>query len=171
MTPRRPSIGSKDLGDHAESVAQLLLHEHGYTADLHRINNPVYDISVEATRHFNVSVKASRTQQHVRLGSLKSVMQLSAGNFVFAFMPALGRKEISLADGGYRLFIIPAEIARDDGIAVRNSYLELKGKDQSYSYSLMVKGYTKREHQVQVWSQWAQYESAWHLLPPPKPAA
>lgn len=170
MTPRRSSVGSKDLGDHAESVAQLLLHERCYNADLHRINNPVYDLSVDAVNHFNVSVKASRTQQHVRLGSLRSVMQLSAGNFVFAFMPSLGRKEIDLSGGGYRLFIIPAEIARDDSIAVRNSYLEHRGLDQSYSYSLMVKGYAKREHQVQVWSQWAQYEGAWHLLPPPKPA-
>ncbi len=143
MTPRRPSIGGKDLGDHAESVAQLLLSERGYNADLHRINNPVYDLAVEATIPFNVSVKASRTQQHVRLGSLRSVMQLSAGNFVFAFMPSLGRKEIALADGGYRLFIIPAEIAREDGIAIRDSYLALRGLDQSYSYSLMVKGYAK----------------------------
>jgi hypothetical protein len=98
-------------------------------------------------------------------------MQLSKGNFVFAFMPAIGRKEINLADGSYRLFIIPAEIAREDGIAVRNSYLEHRGLDQSYSYSLLVKGYAKRAHQVQVWSQWAQYEDAWHLLPLPKPAA
>lgn len=171
MTPRRPSIGSKDLGDHAESVAQLLLHERGYNADLHRINNPVYDLAVDASTPFNVSVKASRTQQHVRLGSLRSVRQLQPGNFIFAFMPSLERKEISLSAGGYRLFIIPAEIARDDGIAVRNSYLEHRGLDQSYSYSLMVKGYAKREHQVQVWSQWLQYEDAWHVLPKPKPAA
>ncbi len=171
MAPRRASVGSKDLGDHAESVAHLLLHEHGYNADLHRVNNPVYDLSVDVASPFNVSVKASRTQQHVRLGSLKSVLQLSPGNFVFAFMPVVGRKEIALVDGGYRLFIIPAETARDDGIAVRNSYLEHRNLDQSDSYSLMVKGYAKREHQVQVWSQWAQYESAWHLLPPPKPAA
>ena len=171
MSPRRPSIGSKDLGNHAESVAQLLLHEHGYNADLHRINNPVYDLAVNACTPFNVSVKASRTQQHVRLGSLASVMQLSAGHFVFAFMPLLGRKEISLADGHYRLFIIPAEIARDDAIAVRNSYLEHRGLDQSYAYSLMVKGYAKRAHQVQVWSQWMQFENAWHLLPPPQVAA
>jgi len=171
VAPRRPSIGSKDLGDRAEFVAQLLLHERGYNSDLHRINNPVYDLAVDASIPFNVSVKASRTKQHVRLGSLRSVMQLQAGNFVFAFMPRLGHKEISLSDGSYRLLIIPAEIAKDDGIAVRNSYLEHRGLDESYNYSLMVKGYAKREHQVQVWSQWAQYENAWHLLPPPKHAA
>jgi hypothetical protein len=171
MTPRRPSVGSKDLGDHAESVAQILLHQHGYHADLHRVNNPVYDLAVDASTPFNVSVKASRIQQHVRLGTLRSVTQLSAGNFVFAFMPALGSKVIALTDGGYRLLIIPAEVARDDGIAVRNSYLEHRGLDQTYSYSLMVKGYAKREHQVQVWAQWAKYEDAWHLLPPPKAAA
>ena len=166
MAPRSASSGSKDLGNRAESVAQLLLRERGYSADLHRINNPVYDLVVDASTRFNVSVKASRTRQHVRLGSLRSVEQLSDGNFVFAFMPSLGRKEISLSNGGYRLFIIPAAIARDDGIAVRDSYLKHRGLDQSYSYSLMVKGYSKRSHQVQVWSRWAQYEGAWHLLPP-----
>ncbi|CBL46581.1 hypothetical protein HDN1F_29980 [gamma proteobacterium HdN1] len=171
VTPRSPSVGSKDLGNHAESVAQVLLHQRGYNADLHRTNHPIYDLVVDASTPFHVSVKASKTQQHVRLGSLNSVSKLSSGNFVFAFMPSLGSKEISISDGGYRLFIIPAEIARDDGIAVRNSYLEHRGLDQSYSYSLMVKGYAKREHQVQIWSQWAQYEDAWHLLPPPKPAA
>jgi len=56
MKPRRPSIGSKDLGDHAESLAKLLLRERGYNADLHRINNPVYYLCVDATKPFNVSV-------------------------------------------------------------------------------------------------------------------
>ena len=171
MVPRQPSIGSRDLGDHAESVAQLLLHHHGYNANLHPVNNPVYDLLVDGTPQFNVSVKASRTQQHVRLGSLRSVAQLQAGNFVFAFMPTLGQKEISLTDSDYRLLIIPAEVARDDAIAVRNSYLEHRGLDQSYNYSLMVKSYARREHQVQVWAKWAQFENAWHLLPKPKPAA
>ena len=170
MPPRRPSLGSKDLGDHAESLVQLLLHERGYNADLHPINNPVYDLIVDASTPFNVSVKASRTMQHVRLGSLRSVARLSSGNFVFAFMPLVGKREIALAEGKYRLFIIPADVARDDGIATRQSYLQLRELDESYSYSLMVKGYSKREHQVQVWSRWAQYENAWHLLPPARPA-
>jgi hypothetical protein len=169
MAPRRPSIGSKDLGNEAESVAQVLLHEHGYNADLHRVNNPVYDLAVQASTPFNISVKASRKNQHVRLGTLQSVMQLSTGNFVFAFMPKVGLKEISFSEGLYRLLIVPAEIARDDGIATRKSYLEYRGLDETYSYSLMVKGTSRREHQVQVWSQWAQFEEAWHLLPPPKP--
>ena len=170
MSPRKPSVGSKDLGDHAESTAQLLLHNRGYNADLLRINSPVYDLVVDAAIPFNVSVKASRTRQHVRLGSLRSVARLSAGNFVFAFLPLIGQREIALAEGRYRLFIIPADVARDDGIATRQSYLQLRGLDEAYSYSLMVKGYSKREHQVQVWSRWAQYEDAWHLLPAPKPA-
>jgi len=170
MAPRRASIGSKDLGNEAESIAQVLLYEHGYNADLHRVNNPLYDLAVEASPPFNVSVKASRTMQHVRLGALRSVMQLSTGNFVFAFMPKVGHKEISFSEGLYRLLIVPADIARDDGVATRKSYLEYRGLDESYSYSLMVKGTSRREHQVQVWSRWAQFEEAWHLLPPPVPA-
>ena len=65
-------------------------------------------------------------------------------------MPALGLKEIVFADHGYKLLIVPAAVAKDDGIAVHNSYIEEKKLGQNYNYDVMVKGYAKRLHQQQV---------------------
>jgi hypothetical protein len=83
-------------------------------------------------------------------------------------MPAIGAREINFAADGFRLLIIPAEVAREDSMAVRKTYLEWKGYDsESYNYSLLVKGYSRREHQVEIWRTWTKFEHAWALLPKP----
>jgi hypothetical protein len=83
-------------------------------------------------------------------------------------MPANGSNDIQFIPGGYRLLIVPGEVAKIDSIALQRSYLTERGKDpEAPYYSLMVKGYSRRDHQREVWARWAGYEDAWHLLPPP----
>jgi hypothetical protein len=163
----REKSESRKLGVGGELLAKDLLESRGYTVHLLQVNYRTYDLEVDASTPFLVSVKTSKKQQHVRLGKLSSVSCLTEGNFVFAFMPAPELKEIVLAHSGYKLLIIPAAIARDDGIAVHNSYIEEKKLDRKYNYDVMVKGYAKRLHQQQVWEKWSQYNDAWSLLPLP----
>jgi hypothetical protein len=92
---------ARELGDSAEHFATALLQSRGYQAASLRKNYPTYDLQVDADCTFYVSVKALRTKQHVRLGSLASVNRLSEGNFVFAFLPAIGAREIQLSQGCY----------------------------------------------------------------------
>lgn len=158
---------SKALGDEAEVYACRLLSERGYSPSLLSTNYPTFDIEVCGSRSFFVSVKASAEKQHVRLGTRQSARGLVPGSFVLAFMPVPGTKMLALKKGGYRLLVVPGEIARDDSIAVSDSYAIHRGIEGEYGYSLMVKGYSKRPHQVEVWARWAAYEDAWHLLPPP----
>jgi hypothetical protein len=153
------------LGSEAEYFAASMLRDRGFAVTSFKTNNPTYDLEVNGCTSFMISVKASKNKQHVRLGSLRSVNRLTKGHFVFAFMPALGAPTIKFSEDGFRLLIIPAEIAREDSIAVRNSYLELKGYDEGYSYSLIVKGYARRAHQSDTWRKWSQFENAWSLLP------
>lgn len=167
MSPRMPSVGSHDLGVDGELLAKSLLESRGYTVRQLRVNYWTYDLEVDASTPFWVSVKTSKKKQHVRLGRLSSVSRLTEGNFVFAFMPALGLKEIVFADQGYKLLIVPAAVAKDDGIAIHNSYIEEKKLDQNYNYDVMVKGYAKRLHQQQVWKKWSEYQDKWSLLPLP----
>ncbi|MCA9232511.1 MAG: hypothetical protein KDA57_17815 [Planctomycetales bacterium] len=158
---------TKKLGDEAEVYAARLLSERGYSPSLLPTNYPTFDIEVNGRVSFNVSVKASAEKQHVRLGARRSAKGLTAGSFVFAFMPVPGSKVLTLKKGGYRLLIVPGDIARDDAIALADSYAIHRGIEGEYGYSLMVKGYSKRPHQVEVWARWAKYEEAWGQLPKP----
>lgn len=153
------------LGLEAEKFAAKLLRSRGYSVTAFKTNNPTYDLEVSGSSRFMVSVKASKAKQHVRLGSLNSVRRLERGHFLFAFMPAVGRRNIEFSAGKFRLLIIPAEIARVDSIAVRDSYIESRGLTEAYNYSLMVKGYSRRQHQVKTWEKWNQFENGWPLLP------
>ena len=161
-------IASKVLGNDGEQYALELLEAHGYTARLLRNNYQTYDIEVVGPRPFLVSVKASKDKQHVRLGAHNSVERLSAGNFVFAFMPTTNSKQIEFRPGGYRLLIVPAEIARKDALAIMRAYREEHPSASSFSYIL--KGYSKRRQHPEVWARWAAFEDAWDLLAQP-PAA
>ncbi|MBL8226404.1 MAG: hypothetical protein JNM50_13855 [Chromatiales bacterium] len=155
---------AKQLGDEGEQLAVELLTARGYEAELLPTNHPTYDVvaSRGATR-FYVSVKVSREKQHVRLGSRASVMRLNAGDFVFAFLPD-GGAEISLRPPGYRLLIIPAEVARTDSLANHDAYWDERGGDRD-GYSVMIKGYERRPAHRQAWLRWQGYQDAWHLLP------
>jgi len=154
------------LGDAAELFAITLLEAHGYTAKQLRNNYPTYDIAVDGSCQFLISVKASSSKQHVRLGTRASAGRLEPDGFVFAFMPPDDRDNLILAEGGYKLLIVPGDVARDDSIALQRSYLAERGKDpDSIYYSLMVKGYSRRQHQRDVWARWLRYENAWDLLP------
>ena len=90
------------LGDAAELFAKALLEDRGYTAQLLQNNYPTYDIEVYGSCRFLISVKASRSKQHVRLGTRASAGRLGPDGFVFAFMPLLGRSDLALTEGGYR---------------------------------------------------------------------
>ena len=73
----------------AEQHTKQLLVQRGYSVRPHPTNFPTYDLFVTspAGKSFQVSVKASRTTRHVRLGREKSVRGLKNGDFVFAYVP------------------------------------------------------------------------------------
>ena len=164
-----PRAETQALGDAGENAALRLLHEHGYTgARKLRLNTPVVDIEVPGTHPFRVSVKAARDRQHVRLGSYRSVRQLGPSDFLFAFLP-IGRAPISFEAGGYNLLILPGEVARDDAFAVTDSYHAERGRSDwqdSYNFSMLVKGYSRRSIQAATWARWLGYGERWDLLPP-----
>ena len=157
------------LGDAGEDAALRLLHERGYVgARKLPLNTPVVDIEVPGLQPFCVSVKAARVRQHVRLGSYRSVQQLGAADFLFAFLPA-GRGPISFEPGGYQLLILPGEVAREDAYAVTDSYHGERGKldwQDSYNFPMFVKGYSRRPIQAETWARWLGYRDRWNLLPP-----
>jgi hypothetical protein len=163
---------SKRLGDEGEEFTLELLHQRGYVANKLRTNYPTYDIQVQAAASsFCVSVKVSRSKQHVRLGSRRSVDRLASGNFVFAFLP-LAPGEIDLPAGRYRILIMPAEEVRADALCVYDQYWAKKGT--SDGYSVMIKAYDSRQNAI--WSRWLKYTDAWNQLPSsaelgPNPAA
>jgi Holliday junction resolvase len=155
---------AKQLGDEGERLVVELLRSRGYAAELLPTNYPTYDVvASRGPSMFHVSVKVSREKQHVRLGSRASVMRLSVGNFVFAFLPD-GGPEISLNPPGYRLLIIPAEVAKADSLANHDAYWDERGGDRD-AYSVMIKGYERRPAHRAAWERWQEYRDAWHLLP------
>ena len=157
------------LGDAGEDAALRLLHEHGYAeARKLRLNTPVVDIEVAGRSPFRVSVKAARDRQHVRLGSYRSVRQLGPSDFLFAFLPT-GQASISFEPGGYNLLILPGEVAREDAFAGTDSYHAEQGRSDwqdSYNFSMLVKGYSRRPIQAATWARWLGYRERWDLLPP-----
>lgn len=158
-------LASKQLGDAGEELAVQLLRQRGYTASLLTNNFPTYDIEASgASTDFLVSVKVARAQQHLRLGSRRSVGRLSKGNFIFAFLANLS-KVVNLVPGGYRLLILPAIEVRDYALSVHDAYWAAKGKADGYS--VMIKAYDPSH--IDVWRRWsAAYEDAWQQLPPPR---
>jgi Holliday junction resolvase len=155
---------AKQLGDEGERLTVELLKARGYEAELLPTNHPTYDVvAARGETRFYVSVKVSREKQHVRLGSRASVMRLTAGNFVFAFLPA-GGSQISLSPPDYRLLVIPAEVARTDSLFNHDAYWDERGGDRD-GYSVMIKGYERRPAHREAWLRWQGYQDAWHLLP------
>jgi hypothetical protein len=168
LAPRKPSVpqrgDAKQLGDAGESLATTLLTQRGYRATLLSPNYPTYDLLVAAQgQEFFVSVKVARKRQHLRLGSRRSVEQLTSGNFVFAFLPR-DSEEVDLASSDYRLLILPASEVREYALNVHDTYWAAKGRADGFS--VMVKAYDPR-HATQ-WQSWSRYEFAWHVLPPPE---
>ena len=155
------------LGEAGEDQALSLLHAKGYsTAQKLRVNSPVVDIEVPGPRPFRVSVKAARDRQHVRLGSYRSVRQLGPADFLFAFLP-VGKQPISFEPGGYRLLILPGEMVREDAFAVTDSYHAERGRpdwQDSYNFSMFVKGYSRRPIQAETWARWLAHHDRWDIL-------
>lgn len=153
----------KELGDNGEHHVCELLRAHGYAATLLHVNAKTYDVQASRTdTTFMVSVKVSREKQHVRLGSRRSVLGLTPGNFVFAFIPTPGGQIQDLRQSPHTLLIIPAEVARDDALSIHDSYWIEKDKDPN-TFSVMVKGYGS--HHLAMWPRWLAYRDAWRLLP------
>ena len=153
---------SKELGDDGERYACELLRARGFVADLLPVNAKTYDIQASRGRmHFFVSVKVSRQKQHVRLGARRSVLGLTRGNFVFAFIPPPGGTIATLAGSAHTLLIIPAETAREDALPLHDRYWSEKDTDAN-GFSVMVKGYG--HHHRAIWPRWVTYKDAWHLL-------
>lgn len=156
-------LTSKELGDDGEGYACDLLRARGFAASLLRVNAKTYDILATCgSASFMVSVKVSREKQHVRLGARRSVLGLSPGNFVFAFIPVPGGEIQTLATSPHVLLIIPAEVAREDALSIHDPYWIQKNKDPNV-FSVMVKGYGS--HHRAMWPRWLGYQDAWHLLP------
>ena len=153
----------KELGDAGEEHAIQLLASHGYSAKKLRVNAPTYDLEVSnGAVTFFVSVKASREKQHVRLGARRSVVNLTQGNFLFAFLPEVGAELSTFQSSRYSLLILPAEMVKEDGLSVHDPYWLTKGKDPNI-FSVMVKGYGS--HHRSIWPRWLSFKDAWHLLP------
>jgi hypothetical protein len=153
---------SKQLGDDGERYACELLRAHGFVADLLPVNAKTYDIRAgRGDMTFFVSVKVSRQKQHVRLGARRSVLGLTRGNFVFAFIPPAGGTIETLAGSPHTLLIIPAETVREDALPVHDRYWSEKDTDAN-GFSVMVKGYGG--HHRAIWPRWLTYKDAWHLL-------
>ncbi len=156
-------LSAKELGNQGEAHAMRLLHAHGYAAEYLPTNTPTYDLAVSrGETSFCVSVKVSREKQHVRLGSRRSVLGLTAGNFVFAYLPPLGCSIAELESSPQTLLILPAELVRNEALSIHDAYWHRLGQDPNI-FSVMVKGYGK--HHRAIWPQWLEYRDAWHLLP------
>ena len=155
---------SKQLGDHGEDFAISLLRSRGYTAEKLAVNAPTYDIKASnGHATFFVSVKVSRTKQHVRLGTRRSVEGLTPNNFVFAFTPSGGEIE-SLETSPYELLILPADVVRNDSLTIHDDYWLSRSKDPNI-FSVIVKAYDK--YGKPTWQRWQHYKEAWGTLPPP----
>lgn len=156
------TAASKALGNAGEAHAQQLLEQRGYVVTSLATNAPTYDLRAKrGDAEFLVSVKVSRSKQHVRLGTRNSALGLVKGNFVFAFLPLPGQELSSFPAQPYVLLILPAELARDDSLRVHDAYWAAKGNGDRYS--VMVKGYGS--HHKAMWPTWMSYADAWHLLP------
>jgi len=152
----------KELGNLGEDHAAALLQARGYEVEKLPVNAPTYDLRVKGkNQEFFVSVKVSREKQHVSIGSRSSVLRLTKGNFVFAFMPNAVPEITALDPKQYRLLILPAETVRDESLLVHDAYWAEKGGDAGYR--VMVKGYGS--HHRSIWPTWLEYAEAWHLLP------
>jgi hypothetical protein len=153
----------KELGNLGEDRAAALLRARGYEVEKLSVNAPTYDLRVKAkSQEFFVSVKVSREKQHVSIGSRSSVLRLTEGNFVFAFMPNAVPEITALEPTQYRLLILPAEMVRDESLSVHDAYWAPRGGDAGYR--VMVKGYGS--HHKSMWPKWLEHAEAWHLLPP-----
>ena len=155
------------LGKHGEEYAAALLRKRGYAVSDLPTNFPTYDLKVTTSAgEFLVSVKVSRTKQHVRLGQRKSVLGLLTGNFVFAFTPEPDGQIEDLNTTPHGLLILPADQVRTDSLAVHDSYWAERSRNPNI-FSVMVKEYSR--YGRPTWSAWQSYRQAWHLIPPPLP--
>ena len=153
------------LGKHGEEYASQLLRSRGYAVAFLSTNAPTYDLKVSTPdTTFFVSVKVSRTKQHVRLGQRKSVLGLIEGNYVFAFSPPAGGTIESLESSPFELLILPAERVRTESLAIHDAYWAERSRDPNI-FSVIVKGYDR--YGRPTWNNWQQYQAAWHLLPQP----
>lgn len=150
-----------------EKFVHQSLVRRGYRAELLRRNYPTYDIRTGSARgECMVSVKTSKSSQHVRLGKERAIEQLTRGNFVIALMPFDGQEEITIEPGKCRVLVIPAEVAKADGMKVTEEYYA-ESKTRKRWGEVIVKGYSSKRSHPQVWAHWiAEFSDAWHLLPP-----
>ena len=159
----RPS--DSELGQHGEEFTAQLLETQGYGVEFLPRNSPTYDLKVSTgTESFFVSVKVSRTKQHIRLGQRKSVLGLIEKNFVFAYSPNNVSEIQNLSSSPYHLLIIPGEIARTDSLLIHDAYWAERSKDPNI-FSVIVKAYDR--YGRTTWQNWQQYSSAFALLPKP----
>lgn len=155
-----------ELGNRGEDFVNGFLARRGYSTTRLGGRFATYDIQVNSTdRPFMVSVKTSRNRQHVRLGSEKSVTRLSAPHFVIAVMPLDAEGDVVLESGKCRVLVIPAEVAKADGLRVTETYFAEDSTRKRWE-TVIVKGYSRRPIQEETWERWlSNYSDAWHLLP------
>ena len=164
VRPHTMPLTAAQLGKHGEEYTARILRSRGYVVECLSTNAPTYDLKVSTTdTTFLVSVKVSRTKQHVRLGQRKSVLGLTEGNYVFAFSPATGSTIESLDDSPFELLILPAERVRTESLAIHDAYWAERSRDPNI-FSVIVKGYDR--YGRPTWNNWQQHQLAWHLLPP-----
>jgi hypothetical protein len=158
-------LSDSELGKHGEEFTAQLLEAQGYGVEFLSRNSPTYDLKVSiGTESFLISVKVSRTKQHVRLGQRKSVLGLTNKNFVFAYAPRNVGEIQNLNLSPYQLLIIPGEVARIDSLQIHDAYWAERSKDPNI-FSVIVKAYDR--YGRPAWQNWQKYDSAFNLLPSP----
>ena len=158
-------LSDSELGKHGEEFTARLLQAQGYGVEFLSTNAPTYDLKFSTgSESFLVSVKVSRTKQHVRLGQRKSVLGLIDKNFVFAYSPKSADEIQNLNLSPYQLLIIPGEIARTDSLLIHDAYWAERSRDPNI-FSVIVKAYDR--YGRSTWQNWQQYNSAFNLLPAP----
>ena len=162
-------LSDSELGKHGEDFAARLLQAKGYRVEFLPPNFPTYDLKVNSgASSFLVSVKVSRTKQHVRLGQRKSVLGLVDGNFVFAFCPKIAGEIETLDLSPHDLLIIPAEEARTGSLKIHDAYWAERSRDPDI-FSVIVKNYDL--YGRATWQSWQKFNSAFHSLPNPNKAS
>ena len=163
-------LSSRELGEAGEHLALTYLLNRGYAARHIGGNNPIFDIAVDGSKPFRVSVKTSGSRLHVRLGQLHMLRQMRDDDIVVALLPTCDNQPLDLRAGRHLVLVAPGKIAREDGLAVSEAWLAgttRDGRPRSPSAGAMLKFYKKSGLHPGIWRRWQAYNNNWSVLPPP----
>lgn len=147
-----------------------LLETRGYKVtnlNVARNNFPLYDLrAARDGRELLISVKCARAKRELRLGPPHRLRQLADDAVVLALLPISKGRDIVFEPGGYELWVIPGNVARDEALAAHEHYAQ--SHPGSADHSVMVKDKVDRNPGTRsgaVFASWRlRFRDAWHLL-------